>query len=98
MVTHALYVPLHAKPDKAEELQAFLREAQILAEQETGTAAWFALRLDDTHFAIFDAFPDEASRQAHVDGEIAKQLMAHADDLLADPPQLHEFDVVASKL
>jgi quinol monooxygenase YgiN len=98
MLTHALYVPLEAKPDKAEELQTFLREAQVLAEQETGTAAWFAVRAGPTTFAIFDAFPDEESRQAHVDGEIAQQLMAHADDLLAEPPQIQQLDVVASKL
>jgi quinol monooxygenase YgiN len=98
MVTHALYAPLEAKPEKAEELQAFLREAQVLAEQETGTAAWFALRMGPTTFAIFDVFPDEQSRQAHLDGEIAKALMARADDLLAKPPQIHQLDVIASKL
>ena len=98
MVTHALYAPLEAKPDKAEELQTFLREAQVLAEQEAGTAAWFALRMGPTSFAIFDVFPDEDSRQAHLNGEIAKALMEHADDLLAKPPQIHQLDVIASKL
>ena len=98
MVTHALYAPLEAKPDKAEELQAFLREAQTLAEQEPGTAAWFALRMGPTTFAIFDVFPDEESRQAHLNGEIAKALMEHADELLATPPQIHQLDVIASKL
>jgi quinol monooxygenase YgiN len=98
MVTHALYVPLEAKPDQAEELQTFLREAQVLAEQETGTAAWFALRMGPTTFAIFDVFPDEESRQAHLSGEIAKALMEKADDLLAKPPQIHQLDVIASKL
>ena len=77
MVTHALYAPLEAKPDKAEELQAFLREAQVLAEQEPGTAAWFALRMGPT---------------------IAEALMAKADELLANPPQIHQLDVIASKL
>jgi quinol monooxygenase YgiN len=98
VVTHALYAPLEAKPDKAEELQTFLREAQTLAEQEPGTAAWFALRMGPTTFAIFDVFPDEDARQAHLNGEIAKALMEHADDLLASPPRIHELDVIASKL
>lgn len=97
MITHALYAPLEAKPEKAEELQTFLREAQTLAEQEPGTAAWFALRMGPTTFAIFDAFPDEDARQAHLDGEIAKALMERADDLLARPPQIHQLDVIASK-
>jgi len=51
-----------------------------------------------TTFAIFDVFPDEESRQAHLNGEIAKALMEHADELLATPPQIHQLDVIASKL
>jgi quinol monooxygenase YgiN len=98
MITSALYVPIEAKPDKAEEVQTFLREAQTLAEQEPGTAAWFAVRMGPTTFAIFDVFPDEESRQAHLNGEIAKALMEHADDLLVKPPQIHQLDVIASKL
>jgi quinol monooxygenase YgiN len=98
MVKYALYAPIEAKPDKAEEVQTFLREAQTLAEQEPGTAAWFALRIGPTTFAIFDVFPDEESRQAHLDGEIAKALMEHADELLAQPPQIRQLDVIASKL
>jgi len=57
-----------------------------------------ALRMGPTSFAIFDVFPDEESRQAHLDGEIAKALMGRADDLLATPPQIHQLDVIASKL
>jgi quinol monooxygenase YgiN len=98
MVRYALYAPLEAKPDKAEEVQTFLRDAQALAEQEPGTTAWFALRMGPTTFAIFDVFPDEESRQAHLNGEIAKALMEHADDLLAKPPQIHQLEVIASKL
>ncbi len=98
MVRYALYVPIEAKPDKAEEVANFLRDAQTLAEQEPGTTAWFALRMGPTTFAIFDVFPDEDSRQAHLNGEIAKALMEHADELLAQPPQIHQLDVIASKL
>jgi len=98
MVTHALYVPLEAKPHKAEELQTFLREAQTLAEQEPGTAAWFALRMGPTTFAIFDVFPDEHSRLENLDGELAHQLGRRAGDLLAKPPEVHQFEVIASKL
>jgi quinol monooxygenase YgiN len=98
MITHALYAPLEAKPNQVEALQTFLRDAQALADQEPGTAAWFALRMGPTTFAIFDVFPDEESRQAHLNGEIAKALMAQADTLLAQPPQIHQLDVIASKL
>jgi quinol monooxygenase YgiN len=98
MVSCALYVPLEAKPEKADELEAFLSSAQSLAEQEPGTTAWFALRLGPTTFAIFDVFPDDAARQAHLSGPIAEALMAKADELLALPPQISSIDVFASKL
>jgi len=98
MVTKALYVSLEAKPEKADELAAFLQSAQALAEQEPATTAWFALQMSPNTFAIFDAFPDDAGRQAHLDGDIAKALMERADDLLATPPNIHPVDVLASKL
>jgi quinol monooxygenase YgiN len=98
MVSRALYVPLEAKPDQADALEQFLRDGEALAAQEPGTTAWFALRMGPTSFAIFDVFPDEDARQAHLNGEIAKALMTKADELLASPPQIHQLDVVASKL
>ena len=98
MVTKALYVSLEAKPEKADELASFLRSAQALAEQEAGTTAWFALQMGPNTFAIFDVFPDDAGRQAHLDGDIAKALMEKADELLAKPPNIRPVDVMASKL
>jgi len=57
MVSVALYVPLEAKPGKADDVEQFLRDAKGLADEEPGTTAWFALRMGPTSFAIFDAFP-----------------------------------------
>jgi quinol monooxygenase YgiN len=96
-VTVGLWVPLEAKPDKADELQAFLESGQALAEQEPATVAWFAVRLGPTSFAIFDAFPDDSGRQAHLEGPIAAALMEKADELLAAPPEINPVDVLASK-
>jgi quinol monooxygenase YgiN len=98
MVSVALYVPLEAKPEKADEVEKFLRDAESLAEQEPGTTAWFALRMGPTSFAIFDAFPDADARQAHLAGRIAEALMARADELLTSPPPIRQVDVIASKL
>ncbi len=98
MVTRALYVPLEAKPDKADALEQFLKDALPLAEAEPGTTVWFALKMGPTSFAIFDAFPDDDSRQAHLSGPIAEALMAHADELLATPPSINAVDVFASKV
>jgi quinol monooxygenase YgiN len=98
MLTVGLFARLEAKPGKAEELAAFLKQGLQLANQETTTPLWFALRLGPTTFAIFDAFRDEAGRQAHLDGPIARALMAQAPTLLATPPVIERADVLGAKL
>ena len=72
MITVGLLVRLEAKPGKEEELAAFLMQGLKLANQETTTPVWFALRLGGGSFAIFDAFAGETGRQAHLNGPIAK--------------------------
>jgi quinol monooxygenase YgiN len=91
----ALYV---AKPGKEEAVAEFLRQAKALVEAEPATIAWFGVRLGPATFAIFDAFPDEAGRKAHLAGKVAAGLMAKAGDLLAQPPLIKMADVLASKL
>jgi len=97
-VNVALYVRLEAKPGKEEAVAEFLRQGKALAEAEPATIAWFGVRLGPSTFAIFDAFPDEAGRQAHLAGKVAAALMAKAGDLLAQPPAIRKADVLASKL
>lgn len=98
MVKVALYVTMEAKPEKVAEVESFLQAALPLAQKEHETTAWFAIRLGPTTFGIFDAFPTESGRQAHLKGEIARALMAKASDLLSEPPIIRETDVLASKL
>jgi quinol monooxygenase YgiN len=98
MAKVALLARLVAKPGKEEEVAAFLAGALPLAEQEHYTIVWFALRLSKNEFGIFDAFPDEAGRKAHLDGPIAAALMANAAELLAQPPQIERVDLLAVKL
>ena len=98
MVTVALYVVLQAKPGKEEEVESFLRSGLPLVEGEPATTAWFGLRLGASMYAIFDAFPDEAGRQAHLAGRVAAALLAKAPDLLAKPPVIEKADVLAAKL
>ena len=98
MVTLGIFVRLEAKSGKEEELAAFLRQGLELAQRETTTPVWFALRLGGGSFAIFDAFADEAGRQAHLNGAIAKALMAQAPNLLAEPPAIQQLDVMGAKL
>ena len=98
MVTVGLFVKLKAKPGKEAAVEAFLRGGLPLAEAEPATTAWFALRLGPSVFGIFDAFPNDAGRQAHLNGPIAAALMANASELLAEPPSIEKVDVIADKL
>ena len=97
MAKYSLYVPLKAKPGKEAEVEAFLKQGAEMAKKEKGTIAWFALKEDDGRYAIFDTFDEEAERDAHLNGEIAKALMAKADQLLAEPPQIHKIAIIANK-
>jgi quinol monooxygenase YgiN len=99
MVKYALYVRLQAKPGKEKEVAAFLKSALPLVEAEPATKAWFALDEDGAGaFSIFDVFDDEAGRDAHLKGEVAKALFAKADELLAAAPQVHKIEVLSAKL
>lgn len=98
MVKVALYVQLEAKPGKEQEVENFLLGGLALVNEEPATTAWFALRLGQSTFGIFDAFPDEAGREAHLAGRVAEALMAKAGELLSKPPEIMKVDVLAAKL
>jgi quinol monooxygenase YgiN len=98
LVTVGLLVTLEAKPGKEGELAAFLEGALPLVEQELQTTAWFAVRVASSRFAIFDAFPSEAGRDAHLAGPVAAALMENAPELLASDPSIELVDVLAAKL
>jgi quinol monooxygenase YgiN len=91
-----LLVTLEARPGKEAETEAFLKSAQPLASEENGTLKWYAIKLAPGKFGIFDTFANQAGRNAHLGGEIAKALGARANDLLAVPPQIEKVEVLAS--
>jgi quinol monooxygenase YgiN len=97
MTKLALYVPLEAKMGKEEEAAAFLRSVLPLVEEEGGTTTWYAVRFDDNTFAIFDAFPDEAARDAHLAGKVAVALIQRAPELFVDPPEIQRLEILAHK-
>jgi quinol monooxygenase YgiN len=98
MVTVALLVRLEAKPGKEAEVEAFLNSGLALVQAEPDTTAWFAIRMGPSTFGIFDAFPHEAGRQAHLAGKVAAALMEKASDLFVNPPVIERIDVLAAKL
>ena len=98
MVKVALFVRLEAKPGKEKDVESFLMGALPVVMEEPATAAWFGIRLGPSSFGIFDAFPDEAGRQAHLSGRVAAALMAKAAELLSAPPSIEKIDILAAKL
>jgi hypothetical protein len=66
-------------------------------EEEPATRAWFAIRLGPSRFGVYDAFPDDAGRQAHLSGRTSDKLMSEFPSLLAKPPSIEQVDVLAAK-
>ncbi len=97
MVKYALLARVEAKPGREADVENFLRGALPLAEGEPATRTWYAWKIDGRTFGVFDTFDDEAGRDAHLSGEIAKALMASAASLLAKPPVIEKLEVLAAK-
>jgi quinol monooxygenase YgiN len=93
----ALLARLDAKPGKEQELEDFIKSALPLAQGETGTVKWYALKLGSGAFGIFDTFESEGGRQAHLSGPIAAALMAKAPELLSGPPLIEQVSLLAVK-
>lgn len=97
-VRTALLVRLHAKPGKEAEVAKFLEGGLPIVEQEPATITWYAIKLGPSTFGIFDTFPDDAGRQAHLGGKVAAALMAQAPELLASAPSIEKVEILAAKL
>jgi quinol monooxygenase YgiN len=95
-VTKALLLTFKAKAGHETQVAQFLRDAQALVEQEPKTVAWFAIRLDEGHFGIFDVFPDNGGRFAHLTGHLPRELAKHSLSLLGSVPDIGMLDVVES--
>jgi quinol monooxygenase YgiN len=96
-VRYGLLATLEAKPGRGDDLAAFLTKGRELAAAETGTVTWYAFKISDTTYGIFDTFNDEAGRQAHLTGQIPAALGQVAADLLAADPDIKPIDIVAVK-
>ena len=97
-VTVGLLVRVEAKPGKEDEVAQLLRDGLSLVLEEPATLMWCATRMAPRTFGIFDAFPDEDGRRAHLTGRLAAALMERAAELLARPPSIEPVDVLAAKL
>jgi quinol monooxygenase YgiN len=98
MVNVGLLVRLEAKSGREAQAESFLKAGLAMVQEEPATIAWFAIRLGPSTFGIFDAFPDDSGRQAHLAGRVAARLVAMAPELLSSPPSIEMADVLAAKL
>jgi quinol monooxygenase YgiN len=96
-VKFGLLARLEAKPGKGDELGAFLEAGRALAVAEAGTVTWYAFKVSETEYGIFDSFETEDARHAHLSGEIPTALGQVASDLLAKDPDIRTVDVIAVK-
>jgi quinol monooxygenase YgiN len=97
-VRTALWVRLEAKPGKEADVTKFLEGGLPIVQGEPATITWYALKLGPSVFGIFDTFPDDQGREAHLSGRVAEALMAKAPELLATPPRIEKLEVLAAKL
>jgi quinol monooxygenase YgiN len=88
---------LEAKPGKGADLGAFLESGRAIAVGEGGTVTWYAFKLSDTGYGIFDTFETEDARNAHLNGQIPQALGQVAPDLLAKDPDIRTVEVIAVK-
>jgi quinol monooxygenase YgiN len=93
-----LFVRLESNPGKEAEVESFLRSGLSLVQEEPGTTVWFALRLGKSTFGIFDAFPNETGRKAHLAGKVAEALFAKAAELFSQSPVVESVEILAAKL
>ncbi|WP_423184640.1 putative quinol monooxygenase [Arthrobacter sp. NyZ413] len=92
-----LLVTLEAKPEKSGELADFLQSARNLVVAEPDTSTWYAFQISADRFGIYDTFPGEDGRRAHLAGSVARALGTKAGELLATPPVIQPVAVLASK-
>ncbi|MFJ5520983.1 putative quinol monooxygenase, partial [Streptomyces griseoluteus] len=69
-----------------------------VVDDEPGTLTWYAVRMSQSSFRIFDTFDTEEARQAHLNGKVPQAIQARADELLAAPPVITPVSLLATKL
>jgi len=97
MISKGLAVKLVAKPGQETAVEAFLNSGLALVNEEPLTVTWYAIKFSENTFGIFDTFAADEGRDAHLNGKVAAALMAKAEELFAEPPQIDKIDILAAK-
>ncbi|WP_263379962.1 putative quinol monooxygenase [Granulicella paludicola] len=97
MATKAIWVMLKAKPGKENDVEAFLKQGAVMSHDEPKTVTWYGVKMGPGVYGVFDTFDDEAGRDAHLNGEIAKALMANASELFSNEIKIEKMEILADK-
>ncbi len=97
MAKQAIWVMLKAKPGKEQDVEAFLKQGAQMSAEEPGTVTWYGVNMGPGVYGVFDTFNDEAGRDAHMSGEIAKALMAKAPELFSNELRIEQMEILAAK-
>jgi quinol monooxygenase YgiN len=97
MAKQAIWVMLRAKPGREQDVEAFLNQGATMAGDEPQTVTWYGVKMAPGMYGVFDTFADEAGRDAHLDGDIAKALMAKAPELFANDIKVEMMEIISSK-
>jgi quinol monooxygenase YgiN len=97
MSKQAIWVMLKAKPGKENDVEAFLKQGATMSNAEQLTVTWYGVKMGPGIYGVFDTFEDEAGRDAHLSGEIAKALMANASELFSNEIKIEKMEILASK-
>jgi quinol monooxygenase YgiN len=97
MATKAILVVLHARPGKEAAVEGFLKQGAAMSHDEPETVTWYGVKMGEGVYGVFDTFNDEAGRDAHMNGEIAKALMANAAELFSNEIEIQKLDILGDK-
>ena len=97
MAKQAIWVMLKANPGKEAEIEAFLKQGAAMANDEPKTVTWYGVKMGPGVYGVFDTFEDEAGRDAHLNGEIAKALMAKAPELFSNALRIEQMEILGLK-
>jgi len=97
MAKYAIWVMLKANPGKEADVEAFLKQGAAMSLDEPRTVAWYGVKVAPGVYGVFDTFEDEEGRDAHLNGEIAKALMAQAPELFSNELRIEKMEILADK-
>ena len=97
MAKQAIWVMLKAKPGKEADVETFLKQGAVMSHDEPQTITWYGVKMGPGMYGVFDTFDDEAGREAHMNGEIAKALMANAAELFSNELKIEKMEILGSK-